>query len=183
MQNWFIIRQVKGISYAFLYSIQTRLENDKRPTDYLKQEYKQRLDKGPIHYKLQIQLHVPKEDDPPQLLHAGRSWDLSIHPWMELADVVIHTPLAPDVVERTCYNVANQHSSLGLLSAVSIYDYNSVAQVRSEVYTFSQHMRSLKPAANLPDHLVKYVIRVETGAQEGAGTDATITITLTGKLF
>ena len=100
---------------------------------------------------------------------------------MELADVCITTQLAPDVAERTCYNVANQHSSLGLLPAVSIYDYNSIAQVRAEVYSFSQHMRSLKPASDQPDDLATYVIRVETGNQEGAGTDATITITLTGK--
>ena len=99
---------------------------------------------------------------------------------MDLVDVVITTLLSSDVVERTCYNVANQHSSLGLLPAVSIYDYNSVAQVRSEVYSFSQHMRSLKPAAEQPDHLATYVIRVETGDKEGSGTDATISITLTG---
>ena len=42
-------------------------------------------------------------------------------------------------------------------------------------------MHNLKPVANQPDHLTTYVIRVETGNQEGAGTDASITMTLTGK--
>ena len=167
--------------HCFYFSIQTRRDDDKRPTDYLKQEYEARLSKGPVKYKLQIQLHEPQDQDPPQLLHAGRSWDLKTHPWMELADVAITTLLTPDVVERTCYNVANQHSSLGLLPAVSIYDYNSVAQVRAEVYPFSQHMRSLKPPSDQPDDKTTYIIRVETGDQEAAGTDATITIKLTGE--
>ena len=33
------------------------------PLDYLKLEYKERINKGPIEYKLQVQLHEAKPDD------------------------------------------------------------------------------------------------------------------------
>ena len=96
------------------------LVEDKRPMDYLKQEYLQRLSEGLLKYKIQIQLHEPQPQDPALILHAGRAWDEKTHPWMDLTDLTITTPLAPDVIERTCFNVANQNTSLGLFPAVSI---------------------------------------------------------------
>ena len=92
------------------------------------------------------------------------------------------TELPFDVIERTRYTITNQNSSLGLLPAESVHDYNSIAHIREQVYTFVQKIRSLKPAEMEPDHMNRYYIKVKTGDRKGAGTDATVTITLTGLL-
>lgn len=125
-------------------------------------------------------MHQPSPNDHPQLLHAGRAWDEKPHPWLDLMDISISTELPFDVVERTRYNISNQHSSLGILPAKSIYDYNSISFIRLQVYKFAQKIRSINPAEENPYKVNNYYITVKTGDRKGAGTDANVTITLTG---
>ena len=47
---------------------------------------------------------------------------------------------------------------------------------------WSQGLRSKRSNKVVPDHMASYLIRVETGSQSGAGTDATISISITGRL-
>ena len=163
------------------YRERERFADETRPQDYLRQEFKERLSKGPVHYRLQLQLHEVRPDDSPHILHIGRVWDESTHPWFDLADVTVTSTLPDDVIERTRYNVANMPPSMGLLPFETIDDYSCIAHIRTEVYQRTQTLRLLRPPRALPDHMTNYLVRVETGSQSGAGTDATITVTLTGK--
>ena len=85
---------------------------------------------------------------------------------------------------RTAFNIVNQPASLGLLEAKSPEDYNSIGELRVSVYTWIQHLRKLKMGSLVPEwQNAIYNVEVETGSREHAGTDATITIRITGKLF
>ena len=151
------------------------------PLDYLKLEYKERVNKGPIEYKLQVQLHEAKPDDSHLILHIGRRWDESSHPWLDVADLKMTTLLSPNATERLKYIYYHLPPSIDLLPAQSVDDPNIILHVRQSVYAWSQKLRSMRSNKKVPDHMASYLIRVETGSQSGAGTDASITVSLIGK--
>ena len=159
-----------------------RSPDETLPPDYLKREYKERLSRGPLDYKLQLQLHEAKDDDPPMTLQVGREWDESTHPWLDLADVKITSLLSPTATERLKFIFTNLPPSIGILPAQSVDDPNVVIHIRNAVYVWSQKLRSMRSNKLVPDHKASYLIRVETGSQSGAGTDATISISLTGRM-
>ena len=159
-----------------------RSPDETLPPDYLKREYKERLSRGSLEYKLQLQLHEAKDDDPPMTLQVGREWDESTHPWLDLADVKITSLLSPTATERLKFILSNLPPSIGILPAQSVDDPNVVIHIRNAVYVWSQKLRSMRSNKLVPDHKASYLIRVETGSQSGAGTDATISISLTGRI-
>lgn len=159
-----------------------RSPDETLPPDYLKREYKERMSRGPLEYKLQLQLHEAKDDDPPTTLQIGREWDESTHPWMDLADVKMTSLLSPTATERLKFTFRHLPPSIGVLPAQSVDDPNVVIHIRNDVYAWSQKLRSMRSNKLVPDHMASYLIRVETGSQSGAGTDATISISLIGDL-
>lgn len=150
------------------------------PPDYLKREFKDRMSRGPLEYKLQLQVHQAKNDDPSTILQVGREWDESTHPWMDLADIKMTSLLSPKATERLKFTFTHLPPCIGILPAQSVDDPNVVVQIRKEVYMWSQGLRSKRSNKVVPDHMASYLIRVETGSQSGAGTDATISISITG---
>ena len=152
------------------------------PKDYLKREYKERITRGALEYKLQLQLHEAKDNDPPTTLHVGREWDESTHPWLDLADIKMTSLLSPTVTERLRFIHTNLPSTIGLLPAQSVDDPSVVVHVRNAVYVWSYDLRSKRSNKVVPDHMASYHIRVQTGSRSGAGTDASISISLTGKV-
>ena len=160
-----------------------RHDDEKRPEDYLRKEYVQRLSKGHVNYRIQIQIHDSSPSDTATIFHAGILWDKETHPWFDLATVTITTPLAPDVIEKLRFNVDNQPESLGLLEATSPQDYNSIGHLRKNVYPFTQKYRRLKAVSVTPaENNTDYSIEVETGVCENAGTNASISIRITGSV-
>lgn len=137
---------------------------------------------GPLEYKLQLQVHQAKNDDPSTILQVGREWDESTHPWMDLADIKMTSLLSPKATERLQFTFTHLPPCIGILPAQSVDDPNVVVQIRKEVYMWSQGLRSKRSNKVVPDHMASYLIRVETGSQSGAGTDATISISITGRL-
>lgn len=151
------------------------------PEDYLKREYKERLTKGPLKYKLQIQLHEAKDDDPPMTLHVGREWDEGAHPWLDLADITMTSLLAPSVTEKLEFSFYNLPPSLDLLPARSVEDPNVLAHIRRDLYSCTQKLRALRRKVLVPDHVATYVIRLETGSKSATSAAPPINIALTGK--
>lgn len=140
------------------------------------------MSRGPLEYKLQLQVHQAKNDDPSTILQVGREWDESTHPWMDLADIKMTSLLSPKATERLKFTFTHLPPCIGILPAQSVDDPNVVVQIRKEVYMWSQGLRSKRSNKVVPDHMASYLIRVETGSQSGAGTDATISISITGRL-
>ena len=164
------------------YRINERSPDETLPMDYLKREYRERISKGPLDYKLQLQLHEPKEGDVPWILHVGREWDEETHPWLDLAYIKVTSLLSPTATERLKFIYLNLPASIGLLPAVSVDDPNVVLHIRNEVYLWSQKLRKNRSNKLVPEHLASYLIRVETGSQSGAGTDASISVSLIGEV-
>ena len=149
--------------------------------DYLVEEFQERLAMGPIKYKLQIQLHTVSPDDSHLVLHSSRAWDPRTHPWMDLAEVCITTPVSTFTTEQTASSLCNHSPSICLLpEAKTIYDFTSVEYLRLQVYPYSRNMRNVKVKTRAPKNKIKYCIRVESGARKGAGTNATVTVVITG---
>lgn len=159
---------------------QDRLPSETRSKDYLKHDVKQMLDNGPLKYKLQLTLHTPRFGDPTDILNPARYWDEATHPWLDVADINVGVFLSPDVTEKMCFNPGNLPPCLEFLPAISIYHPNCLVHIRKEVYERTQKMRSLRGATCVPDHSTTYRITVETGCKSRAGTDANISVSLTG---
>ena len=157
-----------------------RLPSETRATDYLKEEFKERISRGPVKYKLQLTLHEARPDDPQAILNIMRYWDEASHPWLDVADISLTALLTPDVTDGLKLNCSNLPSSLYFLPARTIYDSNCIAHIRKEVYARTQKIRSLRSSSQEPDHEATFIISVETGAQKLAGTDANISVSLTG---
>ena len=157
-----------------------RSQNEKLPPDYLKREYKERITRGPLRYKLQLQLHEVKENDPPTTLHIGREWDESTHPWLDVANITMTSLLSPPATERLGLSYNNLPPSLDLLPARSVDDPNVVAHIRRELYSFTQKLRALRRTVLVPEHVATYVISVETGSQSATNSAPSISLSLTG---
>lgn len=144
------------------------------------------ISQGAIEYKLQIQLHEIKPEDSHLILHAARAWDEKSHPWLDLADVTVTSLLAVDIVERTRCSMNHRPPSIGIPSAETIYDYSSIPYLRSKVYPTSRMMSSSKPRSKeikeQAASAVRYCIWVRTGNRKGAGTDAKVSLTITGEM-
>ena len=141
------------------------------------------MSQGPLDYKLQLQLHEAKEDDPPTTLQVGKEWDENTHPWLDLAEIKITSLLSPTATERLKFTHVNLPSTIGFLPAQSSDDPNCVVLIRNAVYKWSQKLRANRSNKLTPEHKASYLIRVETGSQSGAGTDASISISLTGEIL
>ena len=152
------------------------------PIDYLKREYLEQITQGALDYKLQLQLHEVKDDDPPTTLQVGREWDENTHPWLDLADIKMTSLLSPTATERLKFTHVNLPSTIGFLPAQSSDDPNCVVLIRNAVYKWSQKLRANRSNKLVPEHIASYLIRVETGSQSGAATDASFSISLTGKM-
>ncbi|XP_074620664.1 allene oxide synthase-lipoxygenase protein-like isoform X3 [Acropora palmata] len=160
---------------------QKRLPSETRDKAYLKEEFRKRLQGGPLKYKLQLTLHLPQLDDPVDILNVARYWDEATHPWLDVADVTMVVLLSPDATEKMCFNPGNLAPCLELLPARSIHHSNCVAHIRKEVYERTQKLRALRKGSNVvPDKSAIYSISVETGKKRKAGTNARIFISLTG---
>lgn len=147
----------------------------------MKEEFRKRLEGGPLKYKLQLTLHMPRSDDPADILNIARFWDEATHPWLDVADVTMVVLLSPDATDKMGFNPGNLAPCLELLPARSIHHSNCIVHIRKEVYERTQKLRALRKRANVvSDKMAIYSISVETGKKRKAGTNARVFISLTG---
>ena len=145
-------------------------------------DFQERISEGVIHYKLQIQLHEIQPDDSHLVLHAARVWDQANHPWLDLADVRLTSLLPLNVIECTRCSLENMPLSLSLPPAKTIYDYNSMAHLKSKLQSGSRKESfSLRRPSKTGEGMSIYCISVFTGDRKHAGTNADVTLTITGK--
>ena len=106
------------------------LPGETRCRNYLKEEYVERLRKGLIKYKLQVQLHEASDDEDPEIFNCCRKWDEASHPWMDLAEITMNKPLDWAESTRMIFTMKNLPRGLGIIPSYSIYDYNSLNFLR-----------------------------------------------------
>ena len=159
----------------------SRFPSEIKSKDYLKHDFREMLYRGPVKYKLQLTLHIPRSDDPPEILNISRYWDEAAHPWLDVADVKMGVFLSPEVTEKLHFNPANLPACLEVLPARSIHHSNCLVHIRKDIYERTRKMRLLRGINYVADRPATYTISVETGRQSRAGTDANISVLLTGK--
>lgn len=103
-----------------------------RNRNVLKHEYAKRLESGPIEYMLQLQLHEATDSDSPLIFCSNKVWDEATHPWMDLARVTIDRLLTYEEQLLMYFSLNNMPTSLGLIEATSIHDYNSLNYMRAK---------------------------------------------------
>ncbi len=107
------------------------LPGETRGRNYLKDEYRERVARGPVTYHLQLQLHEQRpEDTRDTLLSCMVVWDEATHPWMDLATVTIDRTLPYDEEERTLFTLGNLPPSMGITPALSVDDPASLNYLR-----------------------------------------------------
>lgn len=126
-----LVNRVDQIGWFF--GDQRMLPDDPRHRNYIKQEYAERLSKGPVEYVLQIQLHEATDHDSEVLFCSNKIWDEEIHPWLDLAHVTINRLLSYEESLLMYFSLNHHPSSVGLIEATSIYDNNSVNYIRAKV--------------------------------------------------
>lgn len=163
------------------YRDYTARPGDNRSADYLKQEYKERLDNGSASYRVQIQVYsVPSQEDL-EIFNMGKVWDEKTSPWNDLAEVTIFRCLAPNAIERTCYNIANLPDCLSLPESPSYQDYRSIGHLRREVYAASQRGRLWYGPPKLEEVVkIRYSLTVQTASTGQAGYNGTVHVTISG---
>ena len=98
---------------------------------YLKAEYAERVARGPVKYRLQLQLHTPSPDDTNEIFSCSAVWDEATHPWMDVATVEMDTMLSLKDESRAIFSLRHCPPSLALIPARSLDDYNSINYLRA----------------------------------------------------
>lgn len=120
---------------------QKRREDCDLPTDYLRREFRQRLEKGEIVYHLDLSLREATDHDTEEVFSQLQQWDPETSPWIPLGTLTLDGALSEEETERLHFNIARQPKTMGLVPARSIYDPNSVAHMRARVYNWSRRLR------------------------------------------
>ena len=74
--------------------VQRRPAKDSHPVSYLVDEYRDRVVKAPIVYRLEIQWHDWHAKETPEFFNSAHYWDEKQFPWVRLATVEITEALA-----------------------------------------------------------------------------------------
>jgi hypothetical protein len=110
---------------------QHRLPDETRSPTFLRDEWEARVAREGARYWLQIQLREARPDDDDAVFDACREWDARLCPWVDLAHVSIDEIIPYAEANRIRFSLGHQPPSLGLLPAKSIWDHNSLNQMRA----------------------------------------------------
>jgi catalase len=110
---------------------QQALPGELRSQRYLRDEYRERIEREGASYRLEIQLHeVHPEDDRDLILNASIAWDDPTHPWYELGTVEIDEVLSFEEGNRSRFTPSNHPPSMGFIKPLSIHDPPSLDLLR-----------------------------------------------------
>ncbi len=131
------------------------MPGETRDVNYLKKEWRDRVNAGGVSYLLQVQFHEVSDADPPEIRNALMPWDEATHPYMDLATVEITGVLTPAESTAMAFEITNHPPSMGILPATSTRDYNSLNYMRKQAVLAIRVRRALQkllgPPRDLPD--------------------------------
>jgi hypothetical protein len=117
---------------GWFFGDQRILPDETRNRNYLKHEYRERLARGPIEYTLQLQLHEATDHDCELIFCSNKVWDAEAHPWLDLAHVTVDRMLTYKESMMMYFSLNHHPSSVGLIEATSVHDYNSLNYLRAK---------------------------------------------------
>lgn len=93
-----------------------------RTRNYLKEELKQRLARGPMRFHIELQLHEVREGESRDFLNSSIEWDERTHPWLPLAEVELTEALDHVESNETLITIRNRPKCMGTVPTRSIDD-------------------------------------------------------------
>lgn len=122
--------------------VRGRLEEERRPPDYLRRELKQRLEGHHIvTLLLQGQFHRPLAGDGLEWYNPGVDWHTGLYPWRDIGRIVLTESLPDDKTERLRFSPDNHPPSLGIPSSAGPRDPRSLADSERRVIRRLQGVR------------------------------------------
>ena len=112
---------------------QDRDPSDDRPRDYLRRELKDRLERGPVVFRLQLQLHEPAPTDSLAWYDPGVDWDEHDHPWRDLGTIELTEALTDKETEQLVFDSANHPLSMGIPKASNVWDVRSIGAAEPRI--------------------------------------------------
>ena len=156
-----------------------RLDTETRPTDYLRTEFKNRVRKGVVRYRLQIQLYEAQANDTDEVFNANKAWGTPFH---DLGILTMHTPMNDYEMDQTSFNIKNCPKCIALIEPKNAYDYNTINWTRAAVYWKSARIRRFFTSKKEPvfESPCKYILDFHTSHVVFSGMDGNVYITLVG---
>ncbi len=143
----------QDVAQASILSQQKCLPQDEaKSVNYLNHEWRERLKQGPILYTLQLQLHEVHPNDPPEVLNALLPWDVATHPFVDLATVSITEELSYADQAYMGFEVTNLPTSMSILPAKSLDDFNSLNYMRKQSIWTIRTRRFMQRLFGPPSH-------------------------------
>ena len=125
-----------------------RLPDERRPTDYLRQEMKRRLEGGRrCTLRLEAQFHTPQPGDSNHWFNPATDWREDEHPWVCIGQLALEHVLSDEQAELLCFNPANVPPSLGIPISQDLFDYRSIADSEKRVHRRLQKARAWMAAS------------------------------------
>ena len=131
-----------------------RLVNDFRPPNYLQQDFRDRVEKGGVQYRLQIQLRDISDSEAENEIakDCTLAWDEETYPFHDVAHISLNSIVPDFLAEQLEFNTYHAPDDLKLILAHSITETASINHLRSVVYQISANMRKYQiPSAQLVD--------------------------------
>ena len=156
-----------------------RLDTEERPTDYLRNELKNRVRNEVVKYRLQIQLYDAKADDTDEVFNANKAWGTPFH---DLGIITLHTPMNDYETEQTSFNIANCPPCIELIKPKNAHDYNTINWTRRAVYGRTSKIRRYFSQKKEPFIVspCKYILDFHTSHVVFSGMDGNVYVTLVG---
>ncbi len=109
---------------------QNPLPDETRNRNYLKDEARERLAGGTIEFVLQLQARRKPPGPDPEWVTAQYVWDDSVHPWHDVAHIVLDEALDYTESMLTAFDLANHPDCLPVPRGRSIDDPHSLSDLR-----------------------------------------------------
>ncbi|QDZ20236.1 lipoxygenase [Chloropicon primus] len=156
-----------------------RLDDEKRPTDYLRTEFKNRVTNEVVRYRLQIQLHEWQANDTDEVFNANKAWGTPFH---DIGIITLHTPMNDYETEQTSFNIGNCPRCISLVKPKSAFDYHTINWTRKAVYGKSSRIRRYFSKKKSPSFVspCRYILDFHTSHVVFSGMDGNVQVTLVG---
>ena len=114
------------------YWLQAPMDGETRSRNFLKDEFRRRVDESPVKYRLQAQFHPACQGEDRGVLDCGKAWNEDDCPWHDLAEVEVYEILQTDKGNLTWYDVNNHPDNMYIPEALSIFDPASINYLRAK---------------------------------------------------
>ena len=154
---------------------------DSYEPNYLRKEYKERLRRTSLQYRLQIQTRTCDVTDPDRA-NICHSWSSMDCPWLDLCTLTVTHALKQKELARTSIDLLN--NPLACFKPVepkSMKDFHSLVLVIREFHGITANSQSELKADREKVPALNVAVTVKTGDTMNAGTDGDVYIMIIGK--